>query len=248
MSAERQGDAALRVIHVILHPLEFHPIARPQLRARSQVLAARHPELERPGEIIVLGATLGEFDPVGEQHAAALREDLERIVSIDDAPFFERRCVVGALRRGNATRERREQIWRPERSVRGSVGSDPNFDDPCPDSAIARYEILMTLVVDIRHWLDENGDPHPKVRRQALRVARLIEYRGPLRERQMRETLIECTRRPARKACPGLLWVAKTDDGTIEAFCQLCDAERIYISGWQGHALGGRADGGGEPG
>jgi hypothetical protein len=33
----------------------------------------------------------------------------------------------------------------------------------------------MVMSVNITHWLTPSGEPHPKVRRQALRVARLIE-------------------------------------------------------------------------
>lgn len=95
------------------------------------------------------------------------------------------------------------------------------------------YQAGMTLVVDIRHWLDENGDPHPRVRKQALRMARLIEYGGRLARGQCRETLVECSRRPVRKPCLGLLWVLKADDDTIDAYCHVCKAERILISGWQ---------------
>jgi hypothetical protein len=91
----------------------------------------------------------------------------------------------------------------------------------------------MNLVVDIRHWLDEHGNPVPQLRRQVLRIARLIEYGGPLMPRYTRETLIECSRRPGRKPCQGLLWVEKTDDDRIDAFCRICDRERTLISGWQ---------------
>ena len=90
----------------------------------------------------------------------------------------------------------------------------------------------MIRVVDIRHLLD--GDqPHPKVRRLALRMARLVEYGGPLKPGQQRETLVECSRRPRRKQCLGLLWVFKRDDGEIEVHCGTCNDENIYISGWE---------------
>ena len=90
----------------------------------------------------------------------------------------------------------------------------------------------MIRVVDIRDLLD--GDhPLPAVRRLALRLARLIEYGGPLKPGQRRETLVECTRRPRRKPCPGLLWVYKRDDGEIEAHCGSCNDDNIFISGWQ---------------
>jgi len=91
----------------------------------------------------------------------------------------------------------------------------------------------MVMSVDIRHWLSESGQPHPKVRRQALRVARLIESGGPLEAGQMRETLVECSRRPGRRPCEGLLWVVKAADGRIEALCRICRQEMIYVSGWE---------------
>lgn len=91
----------------------------------------------------------------------------------------------------------------------------------------------MTAVINIQHWLDETGAPVPAVRRQALRVARLIEYGGPLEIGFLRGTLVECSRRVARRPCQGLLWVAKVDDATIEVFCPSCRRERLQISGWE---------------
>lgn len=91
----------------------------------------------------------------------------------------------------------------------------------------------MTHVINIQHWLDEQGDPAPAVRRQALRVARLIEYGGPLGVGYIRGTLVECSRRIDRRACPGLLWVGKIDDKTIEAYCLKCRREHLLISGWE---------------
>ena len=43
----------------------------------------------------------------------------------------------------------------------------------------------MTRVINIQHWLDEDGAPARPVRKQALRVARLIEYGGPLEAGQI---------------------------------------------------------------
>jgi hypothetical protein len=93
--------------------------------------------------------------------------------------------------------------------------------------------VAWSSFVDIRDWLEPNGDPHPRLRRQALRMARLIEYGGPLQQGQMRETLVECSRRSKRRPCPGLLWVTKGAEDTIEAHCALCRNEEVYISGWQ---------------
>src|SRR3954452_22762162 len=91
----------------------------------------------------------------------------------------------------------------------------------------------MTEVIDIQHWLDEEGLPVPSLRKQVLRIARLIEGGGPLRVWQSRETLVECRRRVQRRACVGLLWVTKVDDETLEAVCPNCLRDRVVIRGWE---------------
>ena len=91
----------------------------------------------------------------------------------------------------------------------------------------------MNLTVDIRHWLDDYGEPAEPVRRKALWIARMIEYAGPLKPGFSRETLIECTMRPKRRACRGLLCVAKMSDGRIDAWCRSCDQVNVWISGWE---------------
>lgn len=94
----------------------------------------------------------------------------------------------------------------------------------------------MTLVVDIRHWLDDAGDlldDNLPLRRRALHIARLIEAGGPLAVGELRETLVECTTRRNRKPCPGLLWVEKQRDDRISAYCVICAVEHAVISGWQ---------------
>lgn len=92
---------------------------------------------------------------------------------------------------------------------------------------------MLNLSVDIRHWLDEHGALAAPVRRKALWIARMIEYGGPLEPGFARETLIECTMRPKRRPCHGLLRVAKRPDGLIDAWCPSCDQVDILISGWQ---------------
>lgn len=91
----------------------------------------------------------------------------------------------------------------------------------------------MTQVINIQHWLDEAGAPVPALRRQVLRVARLIEYGARLEVGQLRGTLVECSRRVDRRACQGLLWVGKIDLETIEAVCMSCHREHLLISGWE---------------
>ena len=94
----------------------------------------------------------------------------------------------------------------------------------------------MALTLDVRHWLTASGEPVPRLRRQVLRIARLIEYGGPLDVGQLRTTLVECSRRPGRKPCLGLLEVVKFSAGHIDAICPVCEEERIYVSGWEGTA------------
>ena len=90
----------------------------------------------------------------------------------------------------------------------------------------------MTYVVNLSHWLDEDGWPAAPVRRQALKVARLVEYGGPLAVGYSQPTLIECSRKVNRRPCEGLLWVVKVDGSTIEAYCPDCDREHYVITGW----------------
>jgi len=92
------------------------------------------------------------------------------------------------------------------------------------------------LVVNIGDWLGENGDVPLKperLRRNAVRVAQIIEYGGPLEPGQMRETLLMCSKRPQRMACTGLLWVAKKEDDTIYAYCPVCRRDETVVSGWK---------------
>lgn len=94
----------------------------------------------------------------------------------------------------------------------------------------------MTLMVDINHWLDENGElptRNLRVRRNALRIVRFIEYGGTLKQREGRETLIECKKRPRGKSCLGLMWVAKLNDDRLEAHCPACNELEAIVSGWQ---------------
>lgn len=96
------------------------------------------------------------------------------------------------------------------------------------------YDTRM-LVVNPHHWLDLHGrvPVQPRRRRDLLRVARLIEYGARLEPDEYRETLVECTRRPARKPCLGFLWVAKTDNREILAYCSACETDQFLIYSWQ---------------
>lgn len=92
------------------------------------------------------------------------------------------------------------------------------------------------LVVDPWHWLHPDGTfpvENPRLYRRILRVAQLIEAGGPLQPRHMRETLLACSKRPNGKPCPGLLWVLKTTDDSIHAFCRVCFQDEAMIHNWQ---------------
>lgn len=93
------------------------------------------------------------------------------------------------------------------------------------------------LVVDPWVWLDKDGSvptDNLRIRRQVLRVARFIEYGGPLEKLESRETLVECRRRPQGRPCLGLVWVHKNEDDAISAFCLVCKTDEAIIHNWQG--------------
>ena len=92
------------------------------------------------------------------------------------------------------------------------------------------------LVVDILHWLDKHGNPPDddlRLRRRVLRIARFIEGGGPLKKREARETLVECSKRPGRKPCLGLMWVTKTADDRVLAWCPVCKTDEAVVSNWR---------------
>ena len=92
------------------------------------------------------------------------------------------------------------------------------------------------LVVDPWHWLDKDGYflvENPVLYRRMVRIARFIEYGGPLKKNETRETLIECSKRPKKKPCLGLMWVVKTPDDGILAHCIVCRSEEVFIHNWQ---------------
>jgi hypothetical protein len=95
---------------------------------------------------------------------------------------------------------------------------------------------MPLLTVDPWHWLADDGGflyDNPRLHRRMLRIARFIEYGGPLEKNETRETLIECKRRPKGKACLGLMWVVKTEDDGIFAHCVACRNEEAFIHNWQ---------------
>ena len=100
----------------------------------------------------------------------------------------------------------------------------------------------VIIIVDASHWLNEDGAlpaDSPLLYRRALRMAQFIEYGGTLQPGEMRETLVQCSKRPKRKRCCGLMWVTKTPGlqplaPNILAFCMACGNEEMLISNWHG--------------
>jgi hypothetical protein len=92
------------------------------------------------------------------------------------------------------------------------------------------------LVVNPWDWLRPDGTlplENPRLYRRILRVAQIIEYGGSLAPHHARETLLPCSKRPKGKACPGLMWVVKTPDETILAYCIACGAKEAMVHNWQ---------------
>lgn len=93
------------------------------------------------------------------------------------------------------------------------------------------------LVVDPWDWLEKDGSlpvQDSRLRRRVLRIARFVEYGGPLGRGEVQRTLIECARRPAGKPCTGLLWVQKTEDDGLLVMCPECGVHEAFIHNWQG--------------
>jgi hypothetical protein len=92
------------------------------------------------------------------------------------------------------------------------------------------------LVVDPHDWLTKDGSipTHDlRLRRNIIRVARFIGYGGLLEQGEYQQTLIECTRKPGRKPCLGLMVVTKTSKDPLLGFCPTCGMEGLLISIWQ---------------
>ena len=89
--------------------------------------------------------------------------------------------------------------------------------------------------IDINQWLEGGALPGESsgLRGEALRAVRFIEYGGPLRYLEGRETLIECRQHLSGKPCGGFLWVSKRVDNQLSVFCSRCHKLEALISGWE---------------
>src|SRR5262249_8893553 len=81
---------------------------------------------------------------------------------------------------------------RPDRKTRNSLRAARRRSSD--DEGEALVITGRMVVVDPHHWLLEDGSlptENLRLRRRALRIARTIEYGGPLRRGETRETLVE---------------------------------------------------------
>ena len=93
----------------------------------------------------------------------------------------------------------------------------------------------MIKVVNPNHWLNEDGSfpEESRLRNRTIRVAQYIEYGGPLRVGESRETLLPCRYRPGGRACPGFMMVLKQKDDAIQSFCMVCTEDDFLIYEWE---------------
>lgn len=92
------------------------------------------------------------------------------------------------------------------------------------------------LFADPWHWMEPDGSlprDHPQLWPRLVQLAQAIEAGWDLPPGTARQTLMLCSKRPARKRCPGLLWVSKTSDERLLVSCRECRSEQILIQNWQ---------------
>ncbi|MCC6728655.1 MAG: hypothetical protein IT208_04875 [Chthonomonadales bacterium] len=92
----------------------------------------------------------------------------------------------------------------------------------------------MIYVIDLRHYLDANGDPGAGRAAALARLYGRIAAAAATRHRGVTFlTAIPCNRRPGRRPCPGRLGVLRHPDDCVEWRCSTCDFQG-YIRGWRG--------------
>lgn len=84
-------------------------------------------------------------------------------------------------------------------------------------------------------WLQPDGSlpPIPKLWPKIMQLARAIEAGWDLPSGTARQTLMLCPKRPERKPCPGMLWVARLPDDSLLVYCTTCRSEQLTIQNWQ---------------
>lgn len=117
----------------------------------------------------------------------------------------------------------------------GSPDPDPRTADAgrcatcgCPRG---RYSPGM-LVADLHHFLDLADDVPGPARRLAEQLGNIVRAATAGDAGPAWETALPCQRRPARRACPGRVIVARPPNGLIRWQCSACGDEGV-ISNWE---------------
>lgn len=88
------------------------------------------------------------------------------------------------------------------------------------------------LVVDPHHWLDENGfypTEAPQLWKKLDRIGLFVSSGCDLQPRHGRPTVAKCKAR----SCGCSMFVARTQDDQLLAFCPICRKEEMLISNWR---------------
>ena len=88
------------------------------------------------------------------------------------------------------------------------------------------------LVADLHHFLDLPEDVPGPARRLAEQLGNIVRAATAGDAGPAWETALPCSRRPARRACPGRVIVARPPDGPIRWQCSACGDEGV-ISNWE---------------
>jgi hypothetical protein len=91
------------------------------------------------------------------------------------------------------------------------------------------------LVIDIRHWLNEqeDGPAAPQLLRKVKKLAEIITWITSRDRGLPTGETPKCWRRPNRKPCKGTLKIQFEIDDRIHWLCPECEDEGL-IDGWQG--------------
>jgi len=90
-------------------------------------------------------------------------------------------------------------------------------------------------VIDIRHWLDEEGKgpAAPQLKLKVAKLAEIIEHATSIESDLLVGEPPQCWRRPQRKPCKGRLDINFTDDDRICWKCPKCGDEGV-VDGFRG--------------
>jgi alanine racemase len=93
---------------------------------------------------------------------------------------------------------------------------------------------LPVDVVDLRHFLDEQGELVPgRPGRWGAFYAEIAAVGSARPAGVAAATPLRCRRRPGHTPCPGRLWALRREHGVIEWRCPVCD-DQGTVSGWEG--------------